>query len=717
MLLIGVGCWLAHDREMCRFDADCPNTHECRDSLCQLRAGYQMCGQAENGEAICPTGLVCNLTWGVCVSDSNDTGDPEPTDVASDEPTDLDDGRFDDLVDTPVVEVDAADTDAECVDSGQCQNGEFCDGQEQCVEGVCTSGPEPEIEDDATCTTDRCDEELNEIVHEPVDNRCSDGNLCTVDRCDPERQNTGDGSGCHLEPVGDGTACGSDLVCRGTECVEAGCGNGVVELNRAESCDDGGEEDNDGCSSECEWEPRVLSFREGSVSTDQALVGGDPGDRWGAGLTCGDFDGDTYDDLILWTTTGDGSTNETGSDTPEVRVMLGPISDGAAVDLADETAWTFFSPQPGESMRVDVVDINTDGRDDLVVSLPTFDDTVLDEVGAVFVFFGSMDAGEDIVMGVDTANISYFGRFESTRVSAVAVEQMSGEPNPDLIIRSEHVEGGVLLLRTDPIAGSYAVPALEETGLVVREDDVGGTIGSNVVVRTLGAGEEVSLLFGDENAYGALGTDIAAGRVYAIGEAGWPAIETSVGDLADTVFVGAGDYWHTDVAAIFDLNSMEGAELVLEAPGGTIDGECTQGVVYVIDWSSVEEMTIVEMAAPVGADVQLLAGDCDESLEVAPAVDFNDDGHADLILRGSSPDGEATIYLIPYPLYFGAPIDLDGELAPREIWGRTGDEMSAPITCDIDGDGDVEFLFGVPGPSAEGKGQLWIFDDLVFEAP
>jgi hypothetical protein len=93
-----------------------------------------------------------------------------------------------------------------------CDDDEFCNGKESCDpdSGDCLDGESPELDDGLECTTDSCDEELDDVLHDPVDDACDDGNQCTTDTCDLE-------SGCVFENLpgacDDGDACTDDDTC------------------------------------------------------------------------------------------------------------------------------------------------------------------------------------------------------------------------------------------------------------------------------------------------------------------------------------------------------------------------------------------------------------------------------------------------------------------------------------------------------------------------
>jgi hypothetical protein len=93
----------------------------------------------------------------------------------------------------------------ECETSSDCDDGIFCNGQETCTGGVCMPGS---LEDDGIdCTQTVCDEQAQEVRHEPIHSLCGDGQFCNgAERCDPE-------SGCvpgNPPPVDDGDPCTND---------------------------------------------------------------------------------------------------------------------------------------------------------------------------------------------------------------------------------------------------------------------------------------------------------------------------------------------------------------------------------------------------------------------------------------------------------------------------------------------------------------------------
>lgn len=155
-----------------------------------------------------------------------------------------------------------------------CDNGSYCDGKEVCdaVRG-CLAGSAILCADAFECTTDRCDEDIDDCVFDPVDESCDNGDACdgeercivgqgcvstgeiecddevdcTFDSCDPSTDN------CVHDPIhsfcDDGSFCNGSETCGGSGCLpgESPCGKGTfcdeesdrcVDCLTAEHCDD-----------------------------------------------------------------------------------------------------------------------------------------------------------------------------------------------------------------------------------------------------------------------------------------------------------------------------------------------------------------------------------------------------------------------------------------------------------------------------------------------
>ena len=127
---------------------------------------------------------------------------------------------FDPPSDAGAGGMDAASSDASapCTSDGECDDGDFCNGEERCgAAGVCRRGSPPTCDDGIACTTDRCDAGNNACAHDPQSALCDSSSECGVNRCDADL-------GCVLDDddglCDDGVACTTD-VCLGGGCAHA----------------------------------------------------------------------------------------------------------------------------------------------------------------------------------------------------------------------------------------------------------------------------------------------------------------------------------------------------------------------------------------------------------------------------------------------------------------------------------------------------------------
>jgi len=123
-------------------------------------------------------------------------------------------------------------------------------------------------------------------------NICDDGNECTLDVCDEA------GDSCSNN-VNEGAACGTAGTCdAGGQCVEPFCGDGTQDAG--EQCDDGNNNNGDGCSASCTIEPFC---GDGITKTGEQCDDGN------------NTSGDGCTDSCLIEFCGDGVVNNSGTET------------------------------------------------------------------------------------------------------------------------------------------------------------------------------------------------------------------------------------------------------------------------------------------------------------------------------------------------------------------------------------------------------------------
>ena len=196
---------------------------------------------------------------------------------------------------TPCDDRDACTDDDRCQSSGACSpgqpvvcdDGSFCNGVETCDAGEgCVAGDAPDASDAFACTADRCDEELDSIVHELRDDLCTDGLACNgIEICTAD-------AGCvteFVEAIDDGVDCTLDL------CDDD---NGTVVHEPSDGlCDDNNPCTDDSCNSAsgCEHQNRDV----GECDDNSTCTSGDAckqGACVGIPMICDDNNECTTDD-------------------------------------------------------------------------------------------------------------------------------------------------------------------------------------------------------------------------------------------------------------------------------------------------------------------------------------------------------------------------------------------------------------------------------------
>ncbi len=231
---------------------ECDDGDACTVDACDAVAGcLHTAVECVDGDACTSDG--CEAASG-CVFEPVDCDDGNactvdgcaPLSGCTHEPVDCDDGLD--------CTADSCDVQQGCVhapDDAACDDGNPCNGVEQCDPASgCAPGGAPPCDDGNACTQDLCDAALG-CYHAPVD--CDDGIDCTGDLCfpttgcihGPQDAQCDDGDACNGAEVCDATlGCqpGAPLDCDdGIGCTEDGCApqGGCTHLGDDSACDDG----------------------------------------------------------------------------------------------------------------------------------------------------------------------------------------------------------------------------------------------------------------------------------------------------------------------------------------------------------------------------------------------------------------------------------------------------------------------------------------------
>lgn len=339
-------------------------------------------GECVPGEAPVPddgldcTEDSCDEGLGAVVNDPVDTA-CDDQDPCSDDWCDPDEGCSHDHNVEPCDDGLACTVDDVCFQgncagySKECDDALFCNGLESCDDdtGECLAGYAPPVDDSIDCTIDQCDDDLDEVVHVPVDADCDDGDICTDDICDP-------GDGCVLEfntnPCTDADPCTVldqclDGLCAGQpkECDDA------VFCNGEESCDPvtgvclGGEPPDPSDGIDCTEDscddvdgllvntPVDLACDDGNPCTDDACDPAEGCQNVDNTASCDDLDPCTEEDLCV-----DGACGGTPKDCDDQLFCNGQ----EACDPATGDCLVGIPPDKGDQIpcTLDTCDEETD---------------------------------------------------------------------------------------------------------------------------------------------------------------------------------------------------------------------------------------------------------------------------------------------------------------------------------------------------------------------
>ncbi|MBK8170978.1 MAG: putative metal-binding motif-containing protein [Sandaracinaceae bacterium] len=110
-----------------------------------------------------------------------------------------------------------------CTSNIECNDGNVCNGDENCIGGRCVSSPAPTCDDGIECTQDICDSAAGGCLNTPDNTLCTEG-ICTM-------------SGCERIPCIEDAQCDDGLACNGQEsCVSDSCRGGARPCGISSDC-------------------------------------------------------------------------------------------------------------------------------------------------------------------------------------------------------------------------------------------------------------------------------------------------------------------------------------------------------------------------------------------------------------------------------------------------------------------------------------------------
>jgi hypothetical protein len=228
----------------CEEDIECDDDNLCTDDICDPVDGCIY----DNNEEPCDDLNACTID-DACVAGLCQGGEPLLCN------------------DDNVCTDDTCDTETGCVftnNSADCDDGQFCSIDDQCVDGVCTGQGSYDCDDSNPCTTDGCDDDFGcqysnntadcddndvctvgdvcsngDCTPGPTPLDCNDSDVCTDDSCHPV-------DGCQYDfnsdPCDDSDACTMSDECYAGDCIglplDADDDSFVSDACGGQDCDD-----------------------------------------------------------------------------------------------------------------------------------------------------------------------------------------------------------------------------------------------------------------------------------------------------------------------------------------------------------------------------------------------------------------------------------------------------------------------------------------------
>jgi hypothetical protein len=290
--------------------------------------------------------------------------------------------------------------------------------------------------------------------------------------------------------------------------------------------------------------------------------------------------------------------------------------------------------------------VNADALDDLVAGDPTGSGPFTrPEAGAVFVLFGRGSWPSYYDLGAQPADLTVYGAQTGDGLSQAILGDLSGDDQPDLIMRTRGITTAVLF---GPNAAGIVDLAVTPPDVLVTGPALAGHGGGLAVGDVNGDGDA-------DLALGAIDSQSGTGAVYVV--YGPLPAQVVLPGAADVTLTGAPGAQLGAQLAAAQLFGSPDDELVASAPGADGFLRPDAGALYVLrggglpGTADIAESAQWLLQGAAGAD---LAG---TSLEVA---DFNRDGWADLALGtqrhalgGRPPDRSdaGAVYVVYTPRY------------------------------------------------------------------
>jgi|GEM_PF-2403736 len=380
---------------------------------------------------------------------------------------------------------------------------------------------------------------------------------------------------------------------------------------------------------------------------DVEILGEAAEDRFGSSLAIGDLNGDGKNDLIIGAPLADSASLP---DAGKVYVVFGSFTGDTSDSITKLAGATVIGSQRslrfGTSVAAAPVSPKTTAAADLIAGAPGFDSTsgstAVNDVGAVFVIFGSTTLGKTIDLANTAASYTVTGTLAGGEIgTTLAVGNFNGDNLSDFAIgaplaSSNEAKGSgavYLALGSEGLAGTKNISQASSLMLTGAEGD---SLGTSLAMGDLNGDGRADLILSAANASAPGTSRSKVGAVYVV--YGAATLQNRSADL--TVYgAGANNDEFPDALGktltVGDFNGDGIADLAIGAPGAdnTDSKRDPIGSVYVI-FGARSGLTGIYDLATKAADWTALGADSGDHLgEAAIAIaNINASEPADVIL-------------------------------------------------------------------------------------
>jgi uncharacterized protein involved in tellurium resistance len=350
-------------------------------------------------------------------------------------------------------------------------------------------------------------------------------------------------------------------------------------------------------------------------------------------------------------------------------------------------------------------DVNGDGETDLVVGAPHADRGNASNVGAVYVFYGPVAAGN---LSARNASLTLYGATAGDWAGyAVATTAFDDDPYADLVVGAPlndsagSSSGAVYVVRGNAsLAGTYNLTVANYTFPGAAAGDLAGfsvadagNVTGNATNETLVGAPRNDSVGQDAGAAYLLSNDSLAEGTRSLADAPVTVVGAAEGDLAGFSVDGAGDF-----------DADDGRDLLV----GARDNDSTApeaGAAYVVtDVPPAADRPATVALPDAGVELVGAAGGDRAGTAVSHVGDVNDDGVSDIGVGAPFNDSAGTTAGVAYVVYGNASragrvplgaanLTYFGEAAGDRAGAAVADAGSGDVTCDRYAD----VLVGAPG--------------------